>query len=333
MIPSAIIPISESTEVSEARRQAQSMATRIGFDDAAVGRLSIVVTEAARNIHVHAQRGEIVLRALDIGGVGGMEMLALDRGHGIRDIACSFRDGFSTAGTSGVGLGAISRQANELDVFSTEGGTVLLARLWANNTVPARPYDVGVICVAKPGEDASGDGWAFEVREGRPRVLVVDGLGHGTGAADASMQAIRLFHARVETPPAALQSIHDGLRVTRGAVAAVAELSPDAKTLRYAGIGNIVSVVIDGESRSNLVSMNGTLGHQLRRVQEFTYPWSERSLLLMHSDGLGTQWRLERYPGLVAKDPAIIAAVLYRDFWRGRDDVTVLALRPRSATA
>jgi hypothetical protein len=47
----------------------------------------------------------------------------------------------------------------------------------------------------------------------------------------------------------------------------------------------------------------------------------------MHSDGLGTQWRLERYPGLIQKHPSLIAGVLYRDFNRERDDVTVLVAK------
>jgi hypothetical protein len=47
----------------------------------------------------------------------------------------------------------------------------------------------------------------------------------------------------------------------------------------------------------------------------------------MHSDGLLNHWTLERYPGLAARDPLLIAGVLYRDFSRRRDDVTVVIAR------
>jgi hypothetical protein len=47
----------------------------------------------------------------------------------------------------------------------------------------------------------------------------------------------------------------------------------------------------------------------------------------MHSDGLGTRWDLRTYPALMQRHPALVAGVLFRDFWRGRDDVTVLAAR------
>jgi hypothetical protein len=47
----------------------------------------------------------------------------------------------------------------------------------------------------------------------------------------------------------------------------------------------------------------------------------------MNSDGLVTNWRLNQYPGLMKKDPVVIAAVLYRDFSRGRDDVAILVVK------
>ncbi len=47
----------------------------------------------------------------------------------------------------------------------------------------------------------------------------------------------------------------------------------------------------------------------------------------MHSDGLGTHWDLDGYPGPAAqRHPALIAGVLYRDFARGRDDATVIVV-------
>jgi len=54
-------------------------------------------------------------------------------------------------------------------------------------------------------------------------------------------------------------------------------------------------------------------------------------LLIMHTDGLATRWNVDDYPGLVGRHPSLIAAVLYRDFSRNRDDVTVLAFASRSA--
>ena len=75
------------------------------------------------------------------------------------------------------------------------------------------------------------------------------------------------------------------------------------------------------------MSHHGTVGHDVRRVQEFTYPWPAGATLVMHSDGLTSHWTFDRYPGLAARHPMLIAGVLYRDFRRGRDDTTVVVLR------
>jgi hypothetical protein len=78
-----------------------------------------------------------------------------------------------------------------------------------------------------------------------------------------------------------------------------------------------------------MVSMNGTAGQGAARVRAFDYAWEARATLVMASDGLDTRWSLDDYPGLAARDPALIAGVLYRDHTRGRDDVTVVAVRER----
>jgi hypothetical protein len=76
-----------------------------------------------------------------------------------------------------------------------------------------------------------------------------------------------------------------------------------------------------------MVSMGGTAGMEARKINQFTYKYSPGAMLIMHSDGLHTQWGLERYPGVMRRHPAILAGLLYRDYTRGRDDVTVLTLR------
>jgi hypothetical protein len=88
-------------------------------------------------------------------------------------------------------------------------------------------------------------------------------------------------------------------------------------------------VVVSAAGARHLVSHNGTAGHELRRLQEFTVPWFADAMLLLHSDGIATHWRLDDYPGLATHSPALVAGVLYRDFNRGRDDATVAVVRGR----
>ena len=72
-----------------------------------------------------------------------------------------------------------------------------------------------------------------------------------------------------------------------------------------------------------MVTMPGTAGHNARKIQSFDYPF-EGGLIVLSSDGIGTNWNLNRYPGIQSAHPTLIAAILYRDFGRKRDDATVL---------
>jgi len=191
-----------------------------------------------------------------------------------------------------------------------------------------------VINVPKVGEQVCGDSWAVVELPGRTLAVVADGLGHGPFAAEASLAAVRLFQDNTRLRPAEiLEAIHRGLGSTRGAAVAVAEVAEAAQEVRFAGLGNIAGVVLTQQSSRSMVSHNGTAGHQARKFQEFTYPFPRGAVLVMHSDGLTARWDLDSYPGLLGHDPALLAGVLYRDFQRGRDDATVLALRATEVAA
>ena len=114
---------------------------------------------------------------------------------------------------------------------------------------------------------------------------------------------------------------------TRGAAVAVSYIEPDKNRVRFAGLGNIAGAVTGGGKARFMISHNGTAGMEARRVQEFEYPLSVDSTLVMHSDGLNTNWTLDAYPGLAMRHPAIVAGILYRDANRGRDDVCVVVGR------
>jgi hypothetical protein len=112
---------------------------------------------------------------------------------------------------------------------------------------------------------------------------------------------------------------------------AVARADAAGRRVEFAGVGNIAGTIVAGEETQSLVSLPGIVGHEVRKVQPFTYAWPAGAPLVLASDGLGTQWRLGRYPGLAARHPALLAGVLYRDFSRRRDDVTVVVVRHGAA--
>jgi anti-sigma regulatory factor (Ser/Thr protein kinase) len=329
------IQVHEPSQVGEARRFAAAMSRLLVFDDTISGKAALVVTEVASNIVKHGGGGVLLLSPLERAGITGLEILALDKGPGMENLATCCRDGFSTAGSPGTGFGAIARSADFLTVYTLPrrvgglAGTALLARLWARPTSRGRDaLELGAVWLPKLLEPVCGDGWALHEEPGRVLVMVADGLGHGSMAASASREAVRVLRERSQLGPAELiHAIHAALRSTRGAAIAVAAIDLQARTLHFAGVGNISGTIVTGETSRSVVSHNGTVGHEMRKVQEFSYPFPSLALLVMHSDGLATHWDLEQYPGLALREPALIAGVLYRDHQRGRDDVTVLALR------
>lgn len=327
------IPILEDSQPGEARRIAARMAAvDLQFDEETVGRVSIVATELARNLHKHAQNGELLLSSVNDSGAQAMELVAIDSGPGMVDVEKCMRDGYSTSGTPGHGLGAISRLSNYVDIYSVpKQGTVLMSRVHGKRHAPERQrMEYGVVNLAVRGETKCGDGFAVRQQSERCVLMVADGLGHGPDAAKAAEEAIRVLdeHAK-ESPCEILEVAHSAMRATRGAAVSICEIALSQSEIHYAGVGNVSgSVFIAGTLRS-MVSHNGTVGHTLRKCQEFTYPWAPSALLVMYSDGLGTQWDLNKYPGLPERHPTTVAAVIYRDFKRGRDDVTVLVARER----
>lgn len=325
---STAVRIRDQAAVGEARRVARALATALGFDQVATEEAAIVATEASRNVLVHGGGGEVVLTVRADGA--SIDLLALDRGPGIADLGKAMRDGYSTGGTAGHGLGAISRMAALLDVYSVPGrGTALLARLGPSSE--SGPVEVGAVCAALASERQAGDGWAFATPGGRPVALVADGLGHGPRAAEAARAAVAIFRQHASLPAdRLLERIHQALRATRGAAVAVAEVTGAGRTVRYAGIGNIAGTLRGSRETRRMVSLPGTAGHEARSIRCFEYDWPEGGVLIMHSDGVATRWDLDAYPGLAVHAPALVAGVLYRDFGRPRDDATVLVARRRA---
>jgi anti-sigma regulatory factor (Ser/Thr protein kinase) len=334
MLSQALFHIDDTSQIGSARRAAAQMAAVLGFDDARAGAVGLAVTESGTNILKHAGSGRLLLRALESGNVGGIEVVALDKGPGIADLNASLRDGHSTRGTMGGGLGTLSRLAESFQVFTQPGrGTALRLELWSQPpTVSDAAVEFGGVCLPKAGETVSGDGWGVRTYRDQITVLVADGLGHGIDAHEASRTAVGVLAAHPEDEPLTLiDTCHAALARTRGAAVAVAKLVASGRRGSFAGVGNIVCRVEGTTARRQLASYNGTVGHTMRKVQELAFPWPEGALLILHSDGLGTQWDLAAYPGLGNRHPALIAAVLYRDYDRGRDDVCVVVIRNRGA--
>lgn len=324
------LAVQDQSQVSEARRRATEIAQRQGFGEVDSGKVALVATELATNVLGHGRGGEILVGTYGDGPESGIELIALDKGPGIANLAASLTDGYSTAGTAGKGLGAVVRQSHFVDIATWPGnGTAILARLKPGSAPEDRTDGsrIGAVSVPKRGEDVCGDSWAVSLGSEDTTLMVADGLGHGPEAAEAAVEAVRLFHRfNGHRPQVLLDYIHGGLRATRGAAVSIARFQAAAGQVIYSGIGNVAGIIVANGEMRRMVSMPGTAGHNARKIQTFEYPFTS-GLIILHSDGIASSWTLAPYPNLAARHPTLIAAVLYRDLTRQRDDATVLVAK------
>lgn len=328
-------PVHLVSDVGAARRHALRVAAEAGLNETQRGRVALIATELGTNLALHGGGGQLLLQDLEVGGGAGMEVLAVDSGPGMADVAACLRDGFSSGGTSGNGLGAVKRLSDEFDLFTQPGkGTAVLSRVLgsASSGTSPKAWRWGAISTPAPGETVVGDSWRFSTSEDGVRLLVADGLGHGPLASAAAECAVGVFEAVTSGGlKPFFERAHVALRPTRGAAVAVAACVRSSSRLHYAGVGNIAGVIVSrGGATRGLMSHNGTVGAEMRSVQELPYEWEVGDRLVMHSDGITSRWQLNAYPGLGAQHPALTTALLHRDFLRGRDDATVVVLE-RSA--
>jgi anti-sigma regulatory factor (Ser/Thr protein kinase) len=331
LLPQLVFPIKHASDIAAARRAGQKLADELGFSEVQAGRLAIVVTEAGTNILKHAGEGTLyVMQAQSGTAMAGIDVLAIDSGPGIADVSASFQDGVSTVGTAGTGLGALRRQSDEFDFWSMrDRGAAFFMRLWRGSPPPDPcGIEVGAVYVPLAGEDECGDGWAASCDLDGATLLGVDGLGHGPEAAKAARAAVHALERRPSASPSeVLHAAHEALRITRGAALSVARIDYAGNDVRFAGIGNVNCVVHDGATRRALISHNGIVGANMRKVQEFTAECPPGALVILHSDGVHSQLDMSDYPGLAVRAPLLVAGVLMRDFIRRRDDAMVLVGR------
>lgn len=321
-----LAPVADPSQIAEARRTVGNFARAAGFGEQDLGRIAIVATEMATNLLKHGGGGEIIIGGYADRDGSGIELIALDKGRGIADIARALEDGFSTAGSPGTGLGAIRRQSDRFAVWSRHGrGTAVMARFRRANG--AHPVVLGAVVEPLPGETQAGDGWFFRAGTRGPTVLMIDGSGHGAPAA-AAVEAGRLVFEQHHDDDVVqfMGRLHRALAPTRGGAAAIARVDAQQRLVRFVGIGNIAAAVIHDGAARRMVSHNGIAGHVAPHIREFTYPWHPGDTVVLHSDGLSAKWEISDYPGLALSHPSLVAAVLFRDHRRPKDDASVVVM-------
>lgn len=340
------IEIKDEAQVGAARRAVHEYAAELGFTDRELAEIDIVVQELGTNAVTYATQNSWLHYSRTIGRAAhGLELFYWDTGPGIYNIDRAVRDGVSTSGSLGTGLGAIQRLTDQFDLYSTmrttsklslqasrrtSHGTAVLARKWKANSKhdAVSMRRIGVWSRSHPGEQMNGDAYLIKTLGARTLYAVVDGLGHGHGAKQAADTALDSLNAWTGEPlEEVFTAVHGALRSTRGAVMGAIVIDDAHEEMHYAGVGNVSARVFNAPERVTPIPSNGTLGARMGRVRVWKQKWTEDATVVMTSDGLSESWDINSYPNLLERNPQLLAGILMRDYARQNDDATVLVAK------
>jgi serine/threonine-protein kinase RsbT len=125
------LPIVSDADVRLARLAGRMLATRLRFRSSDATSVATAISELARNIVLHARRGEMTLTVVEEGSRCGLSITASDKGPGIPDVHLALQGGYSTCGGSGLGLSGARLLMDEFEIVSEAGkGTIITAAKW-----------------------------------------------------------------------------------------------------------------------------------------------------------------------------------------------------------
>lgn len=122
--------IQSSADVVLVRQAVRQFAIDIGFGLVDQTKIVTAASELARNTLDYGGGGTMKLETLQEGGRRGLRLTFEDQGPGIPDIEMALKDGFTTGGGLGMGLGGAKRLANDFAIESAvgEGTRVTIVR-------------------------------------------------------------------------------------------------------------------------------------------------------------------------------------------------------------
>jgi serine/threonine-protein kinase RsbT len=127
------VTISGESDLLRTRSALRSSAQQAGLGLTATTKLVTAGSELARNILRYATSGQGVV-SIDEASAGarrGVRAEFADKGPGIADLDQVMQDGFSTAGSLGIGLPGSRRLVHEFSIDSAPGrGTTVVISQW-----------------------------------------------------------------------------------------------------------------------------------------------------------------------------------------------------------
>lgn len=131
MINSKTYLVTNNLEAAKVVLETSVLTKEIGFKSSMQNKIATMVSELSRNMLVHAGGGKIHINLIENENKRGIEITAIDHGPGIENLEKAMTENYSTKGSLGLGLPAIKRMADELEIKTNVGlGTTIIARKW-----------------------------------------------------------------------------------------------------------------------------------------------------------------------------------------------------------
>lgn len=322
-----------------ANSRLRAVSRRMGFNEAARGRIQTACSEMTSNQLKHASGVGLIQAWESRGRAKHLDLFALDYGPGIMDTTLAARDGYSTSGTLGKGIGGIRRMADMCEVYSipesdarsaTWHGTAVWAR-FTPETRLSNPADddIRTGCFLRAmGDDIHNGDWIHYTLFGYGKVswIHLDGLGHGRAAAEAVEMAGGIIDPGLPLNRT-MELIDAALKGGRGAVGLAAEFDAEERVLRYCGVGDLRICHVKDATLKTLVLGRGILGHAHGTFKAHEVYIGDKQVVFSASDGIRAAWNKGDLPGLWRLHPQMIAFLLGNVMARENDDRSLFVLQ------
>ena len=318
------------------RTKIKMFAIFVGFNDIESHEISLAADELASNLLKHAGGGQIKFSRITDLNRTGISIETLDTGPGFSSVTQAMKDGFSTVGTLGSGLGTVNRLMDEVIIKSnpySARGSQIISKKWIRKGAKnwgENPFDVATASRPHPHMMQNGDSFVIKKWDTFLLTAVIDGLGHGQFAYKAAMKAREYIESHYDQP---LMSLFRGVgincKATRGVVMAIALFDWERATLCYGSVGNIEMRVFGPKKPIRTMIRRGIVGIQAPNPAITEHPWKDHYMAVMFSDGITSHWTHEEFPIFAIGTALEIAQDILRKKAKENDDATVLVVKKR----
>lgn len=318
------LPIQKAADVDRLRQEAVALGKHVGLHPSDLGTLGLAVSEIGTNALKYAQKAEASVELTRDGA--GVRFVMVDSGPGIPDIEQAMRDGHSTGGSLGMGLGAARRAADHFSLTSSPRGTCVVVEKYRRKNPSV--MDFAALTSPRSGMTANGDQHEAYGFDGESMlVALVDGHGSGEPAERSSKLALQVI-GRYATLPLDLmiESVHQALAAEpdmRGSELILARFVPPVLSL--AGVGNLGAVLRADQEYTYRPQM-GCCGLVLPgRIRVKSFEIMKRFDLFLHTDGVAGAFYNDLPDARCMADE--MARYIFDKHSRRSDDATIAVLR------